>query len=81
MSEEKRIKIGHTPLTNSGCESNFGDLKYDVTRSAVSHTKMNIINNESMIRKNLSKKSENKCQKSRERQGRSGQEFLNKQRK
>ena len=52
MSEEKRIKIGYTPLTNSGCESNLGDLTYDVTRSAGSDTKMNTFSNKNMIRKN-----------------------------
>ena len=52
MSEEKRIKIGYTPLTNSGWESNLGDLTYDVTRSAGSDTKMNTFSNKNMIRKN-----------------------------
>ena len=52
MSEEKRIKIKYKPLTNSGCESNFGDLTYDVTPSAGSDTKMNTISNKNMIRKN-----------------------------
>ena len=52
MSEEKRIKIGYIPLNNTGCESTFGDLTYDVTRSAGSDTKMNTISNKNMIRKN-----------------------------
>ena len=52
MSQEKLMKIGYAPLTNSGGESNFGDLTYDVTRSAGSDTNMHTFSNKNMIRRN-----------------------------
>ena len=30
LSQEKLSKIRYTPLTNSGCESNLGDLTYGI---------------------------------------------------
>ena len=59
MSEEKKVKMGFTPLTNSACESNFGDLTYDITRSAGSNTKMKTFSNKNIIRKIKSSKQQN----------------------
>ena len=32
MDEEKQEKLPRAPLSNSGCESNFGDMTYDMVR-------------------------------------------------
>ena len=52
LSQEKLSKIGYTPLTNSGCESNLGDLTYGITRGAGSDTKMKTFSDKNIIRKN-----------------------------
>ena len=52
MDEEKQEKLHHAPLTNSGCESNFGDMTYDMVRIAGSDTEMQTFNNKNIIRKN-----------------------------
>ena len=52
LSQEKLSKIGCTPLTNSGVESNLGYLTYGITRSAGSGMKMKTYSDKNIITKN-----------------------------